>query len=322
MTNPELADLERSEDDYDDHSEHTEEGVQNLSSPIISPMLDYNKLAPLMLPGSNERGDRGSERGGERGGGGGERGERRGIESDMSESDDLMSDGLRRRYLVPQGQGGQILKGGRVPSIDTHDWNGISQYNKENGGSNNNINNNNNSNNSNNNNNLHKNHNHDNDNGQKQGLGSGSGSSKSMVSPLIMGIMKQRDQVLANNTVQFATPAQSYSKSEKVQAKKERKRNSRTGSEGSLTPQRSHLYAQDNYVSRPRRTSSVSTLLVFIESLALPASQWVVGEEAAYSSGTSSVDDVAQRRMSRSHFTDFGKCVKLGYGFFYFKWRH
>lgn len=128
----------------------------------------------------------------------------------------------------------------------------------------------------------------------------------SSLSPLIRGIMRQRPQISSAKSSAFASSSSSF-----FSAEKKRRKKSITAIEDSPSGDiEESANKREVYKSRPRRISSVSTLLIFIERVAGPASQWVVGEPLVSSNGIATVDDgVARRRQSSPHFTDFGMFI-------------
>ena len=129
----------------------------------------------------------------------------------------------------------------------------------------------------------------------------------SRLSPLTRGIMRQRPPISSAKSSAFASSSSSFFSAEKKKRKK-----SISAGEDSPSGDLETANKREVYKSRPRRISSVSTLLIFIERVAGPASQWVVGEPIVSSNGIATVDDgVARRRQSSPHFTDFGSFIIL-----------
>lgn len=126
------------------------------------------------------------------------------------------------------------------------------------------------------------------------------------LSPLMKGIMLQRDMAGQSST-SFSSSSSSFFSTAHPKAPLKQMFGSSDQERDVLSPVLVRSDSRETYKTRPRRVSSVSTLLVFIERVTGPASSWVGTSRHHSSNGAAHNDERTVRRISSPHFTDFGK---------------
>lgn len=125
------------------------------------------------------------------------------------------------------------------------------------------------------------------------------------LSPLMKGIMLQRDMVGLSST-SFSSSTSSFFSTAHANVPIKQKFPCSEKAPEVVSPALTRTNSKETYKTRPRRVSSVSTLLVFIERVTGPASSWVGTSRHHSSNGAAHNDERAVRRISSPHFTDFG----------------
>jgi hypothetical protein len=125
------------------------------------------------------------------------------------------------------------------------------------------------------------------------------------LSPLMKGIMLQRDMAGQSST-SFSSSSSSFFSNAHTKAPATPKFGSNDHGPVVLSAPLTRTNSKETYKTRPRRVSSVSTLLVFIERVTGPASSWVGTSRHHSTNGAAHNDERAVRRISSPHFTDFG----------------
>jgi hypothetical protein len=125
------------------------------------------------------------------------------------------------------------------------------------------------------------------------------------LSPLMKGIMLQRDMAGQSST-SFSSSSSSFFSNTHPKAPVKAKFGRHDQGPDVLSAPLTRTNSKETYKTRPRRVSSVSTLLVFIERVTGPASSWVGTSRHHSSNGAAHNDERAVRRISSPHFTDFG----------------
>lgn len=125
------------------------------------------------------------------------------------------------------------------------------------------------------------------------------------LSPLMKGIMLQRDMAGQSST-SFSSSSSSFFSTAHPKAPLKQMFGSSDQERDVLSPVLARTDSREIYKTRPRRVSSVSTLLVFIERVTGPASSWVGTSRHHSSNGAAHNDERTVRRISSPHFTDFG----------------